>query len=131
LRPYVATLKADPAFTKLAPALRFEALCQIVEVDHPDRARQMREWLPAAQTGTLKWLETVTEEKPAVQEVEMWTVSKDTRTLRCVARYIPIGIDLRLMQGDDFHRTELHRDADAANAKAAEWKTALMERGWR
>jgi hypothetical protein len=54
LRPYVATLKADPAFTKLAPALRFEALCQIVEVDHSDRARQMREWSPAAQTGTMK-----------------------------------------------------------------------------
>ena len=64
LRPYFAALKADPAFTKLAPALRFEALCQIVEVDHPDRARQMREWSPTAQTGTLKWLETVTEEKP-------------------------------------------------------------------
>jgi hypothetical protein len=43
LRPYFAALKADPAFTKLAPALRFEALCQVVEVDHPDRARQMRE----------------------------------------------------------------------------------------
>ena len=28
------------------------------------------------------------------------------------------------MKGDEFHRTELHRDADAANAKAAEWKVA-------
>jgi hypothetical protein len=46
-------------------------------------------------------------------------------------RYLPTGLDLRLMKSDDFHRTELHRDADAANAKAAEWKTALMERGWK
>jgi hypothetical protein len=130
LRPYLAALKADPAFTTLATALRFEALRQMVEVDHPDRARQMREWSPAAQTGTLKWLETVTKEKPPVREVEMWVVTKDTRTLRCVARYLPIGIGLRLMQGEDFRRTEVHRDADAVNAKAAEWKAALLERGW-
>jgi hypothetical protein len=44
--------------------------------------------------------------------------------------HLPIGIDLRLMQGEDFRRTELHRDADAANAKAAEWKAALLERRW-
>jgi hypothetical protein len=113
LRPYVAALKADPAFTTLAPALRFEALCQIVEVDHPDRARQMREWSPAAKTGTLKWLETVTKEKP-VTEVEMWAVVKGNRTRKCVARYLPIGIDLRLMEGDDFRRTEVHKDGDLA-----------------
>jgi hypothetical protein len=54
LRPYFATLKADHVCTMLAPALRFEALCQVVEVDHSDRPRQMREWSPAAQTGTMK-----------------------------------------------------------------------------
>jgi hypothetical protein len=62
-----------------------------VEVDHTDRARQMREWSPAAQTGRLKWLETVTREKPPVEEVEMWTVCKDKRTLRCVARTFPLA----------------------------------------
>jgi hypothetical protein len=61
----------------------------------------------------------------------MWTVSKDKRTLRCVARYLPIGIDLRLMHGEDFRRTEVHRNADAANARAAEWRSALEERGWK
>jgi hypothetical protein len=35
------------------------------------------------------------------------------------------------MQGSDFRRTELHRDADAATAKAAEWKAALLDRGWQ
>ena len=53
------------------------------------------------------------------------------RELRCVARYLPSGIDLRLMQGQEFRRTELHGDADAATAKATEWKAALLERGWR
>jgi hypothetical protein len=76
LRPFYVSLKADPAFTKLAPALRFEALCQVVEVDHPDRARQMREWSRTAKQGTLKWLETVTKEKPPVSGVELWTVAK-------------------------------------------------------
>jgi hypothetical protein len=114
------TLKADPAFNMLAMPLRFAALCEVVEVDHLDRARWMREWSPAAQEGMLNWLETVTKEKPAVTEVELWTVTKGTRTLRCIAPYLPIGIDLRLMQGPDFHRTEVHRNADAANARAAE-----------
>ena len=41
------------------------------------------------------------------------------------------GIDLRLMQGQEFRRTELHREADAATAKAEAWKAALLERGWR
>jgi hypothetical protein len=129
LRPFVAVLKADPAFTMLAPALRFEALCQVVEVDHPDRARQMREWSPAAQTGTLKWLETVTKEKPPVTEVGIWSATKGGRTLRCVARYLPIGIDVRLMEGDDFRRTEVHKDGDLAEIRATEWRRALEERG--
>ena len=86
---------------------------------------------PASQEGTLKWLETVTKEKPPVEEVAMWTVIKGTRTIRCVARYLPIGIDLRLMEGDDFRRTEVHKDGDLAEIKAAEWKQKLKERGWR
>src|SRR4029450_773724 len=111
LRPYYVTLKADPAFNMLAIPLRFAALCDVVGVDHPDRARWMKEWSPAAQTGTLHWLESVTkEEKAAVTELELWTVTKGTRTLRCVARYLPIGIDLQLMEADDFRRTELHTD---------------------
>ena len=58
----------------------------------------------------------------------LWSVRKGERELRCVVRYLPTGLDVRLMKGDEFHRTELHRDADAANAKADEWETALMER---
>jgi hypothetical protein len=35
------------------------------------------------------------------------------------------------LRGQVFRRTELHRDADTATAKATEWKTALLERGWQ
>jgi hypothetical protein len=38
----------------------------------------------------------VTKEKPSVQEVELWRVQKDARELRCVVRYMPHGLDLRL-----------------------------------
>jgi hypothetical protein len=89
LRHYYVTLKADPAFNMLAMPLKFAALCEVVEVDHLDRARWMREWSPAAQEGMLNWLETVTKEKPAVTEVELWTVTKGTRALRCIPRYLP------------------------------------------
>jgi hypothetical protein len=98
LRPCFAALKADPAYHTLAMPLRFLALCDLVAVEHPERAAWMRQWSPAAQEGTLRWLESATKEKPAVTELELWTVKKDRRTLRCVARYLPSGIDLRLLE---------------------------------
>ena len=128
LRPY---LKADPAYHTLAMPLRFAALCDVVGADHPERAAWMKQWSPAAQEGTLKWLESATKEKPAVTELELWTVTKGTRTLRCVARYLPLGIDLRLMESDDFRRTELQKDADLAEIRSMEWRQALEERRWK
>ena len=89
----------------------------------------MRDWSPAAKDGTLKWLESVTKEIPAVQEVELWRVTKDTRELRCVLRYMPHGLDVQLMQGYDFRRTELLKEAPSVEVRAAEWRTALVERG--
>ena len=91
----------------------------------------MREWSPAAKEGILKWLDSVTQQKPAVREVELWRVTKDVRELRCVVRYMPSGLDLRLMLGDEFRTTELHKDAPSVQARADEWRTALLERGWR
>ena len=129
--PYFATLKADPAYHTLAMPLRFAALCDVVAHEHPEPAKWMRDWSPAAREDTLKWLESATKEKPAVTELELWTVTKGTRTLRCVARYLPLGIDLRLMEGDDFRRTELHKDGDLAKVRATGWRQALEERGWK
>lgn len=130
LRAFYGALKHDGAFWMLAIPQRFEALCVAVESEHPSRAASMREWSPAAKEGVLGWLESVTKEKPTVHEVEFWRVSKDTRELRCMARYTPSGIDLRLMQGDDFRRTELLKDAPSVEARAAKWRTALLDRGW-
>ena len=129
LRPYFAALAQDHAFARLAPSIQFSGLCDAVAPEHPAKAAQMREWSPAAQTGTLRGLANVIKQHPPANEVELWIMRKGARELRCVMRYLPTGLDLRLMNGDEFRRTELHRDADGANAKAAEWKTALTERG--
>jgi hypothetical protein len=78
-RPYYVALKADGGLQKLAMPLRFEALCCAVEGEYPSRAASMREWSPAAKEGILKWLDSVTWQKPAVREVDLWRVTKDTR----------------------------------------------------
>jgi hypothetical protein len=43
---------------------------------------------------------------------------------------MPSGLDLRLMLGEEFCTTELHKDAPSARARADEWRAALLERGW-
>jgi hypothetical protein len=47
-----------------------------------------------------------------------------------MAVYLPNGIDLRLMEGVDFRRTQLQKDAPAIEAQADGWLRALQERGW-
>ena len=56
-------------------------------------------------------------------------VQKKDRGLRCIVVHLPTGIDLRLMEGDDFRRTELHKYADLAEIRSIGWKQALEERG--
>ena len=45
---FYVTLKADPAFSTLAIPLRFVALCELVAIEHPERATWKRQWSPAA-----------------------------------------------------------------------------------
>lgn len=55
-------------------------------------------------------LANVVYERPTQREVELWRVRKAPRELRCLAVYLPTGIDLKLMEGADFRRTQLFRD---------------------
>ena len=55
---------------------------------------------------------------------------KGERELRCLAVYLPSGIDVRLFEGADFRRTQLVRDSREVEALADKWRTALAERGW-
>jgi hypothetical protein len=60
----------------------------------------------------------------------LWSITKGNRRLDCLAVYLPSGIDLRLMEGTEFRRTELFREASTLKARADEWRKAMFERGW-
>ena len=55
---------------------------------------------------------------------------KGERELSSVTRYLPTGIDVRLLEGEDFRRTKLCRDALAVESLADAWRAALIDRGW-
>jgi hypothetical protein len=91
----------------------------------------MRDWPPAAQSALLKHLSDSLDERPhPSRDIELWQVRKGARTLRCVAVYLSIGVDLRLMEAADSRRTELIKQPEQVEARASEWKTALLEKAW-
>jgi hypothetical protein len=62
---------------------------------------------------------------------ELWRVRKGDRELRCVAHYLPSGIDVRLLEADgSFRRTQLCKMAPEVEKLSGEWLKALLEVGW-
>jgi hypothetical protein len=58
-------------------------------------------------------------------------VQKGDRGLRCVAHYLPTGIDVRLLEADgSFRRTQLCRIAPEVEKLSADWLKALLDVGW-
>lgn len=102
LRPYYSRLQQHPAFRHFAPAHQYQQLLEAIRVDHPAEAARMREWSAGAQHGLLLHLASMLEQKAGADPVQLWTVKKADRELRCVAHYLPGGIDLRLMEGTIF-----------------------------
>jgi hypothetical protein len=133
LYPIYAKLRANHRFGLLAPAHQFDALATAVEQESPIKGTAMREWSAAAQMAMLKWLSDVVQEQPnPVNEIELWRVRKGERELRCVAVYLPIGIDVRLFEGTDFRRTQLTHDAPECESVSREWRKKLIEeRDWQ
>jgi hypothetical protein len=78
----------------------------------------------------LTWLDTVTRTRPRHRETEVWRMRKDERECRCVAVYLPTGIDVRLFIGDEMERTRLMPDKYLAKRLSAEWATQLRAAGW-
>ena len=131
LKPIYAQLRANPAFARLAPVSQFLELCRAATDHSPPKAEAMREWHPAAKSALLKHLSNSLDEQPhPSRDIELWRVRKGARTLRCVAVYLSIGVDLRLMEAGDFRRTELIKLPEHVEARASEWKTALLEKAW-
>ena len=110
---------------------QYELLRRAVAEDHPAQAAQMAEWSIAAQEGLLLHLASVALDTSRVSIVELWKVNKNGRELRCVAQYLSTGIDVRLLEGEGFRRTQLCHTAPEANELNDKWLAALVERGWQ
>jgi hypothetical protein len=90
----------------------------------------MREWSEAGQHGLLLHLANCFHQLDTNKTEELWRVHKRDRELVCMAVYLASGIDIWLLEGTDFRRTQLCRDAPAATALANQWKAKLLEVGW-
>jgi hypothetical protein len=124
-------LRSDHRFGLLSSAHQFEALAKAIEEQSPTKAATMREWSPDAQVAMLKWLNDVTDEHlNSTNQIELWRVRKGDRELLCVAVYLQNGIDVRLMEGEDFRRTQLVKDAPATALLSQKWCAALIASGW-
>jgi hypothetical protein len=130
LRVFYIRLQSRTPFHELSSDEQFAQLCDAVAADHPEQAEAMRNWTSIAKDALLRDLAESSEGgQPAVSTV-LWRVHKDSRELRCIAQYMPSGIDVRLLEGDGFRRTQLCPDATAADALSHEWRTDLLQRGW-
>jgi hypothetical protein len=69
----------------------------------------------------LTWLDTETHTRPRHRETELWRLRKGEREIRCVAVYLPTGIDVRVFIGDEMERTRLMTDKYFAERLSAEW----------
>jgi hypothetical protein len=63
--------------------------------------------------------------------IERWRLMKAARTARCLEAPHPLGVELRVMIGDDdLRRSEVFRAKPAAAGAAAEWRAAFEQKGW-
>jgi hypothetical protein len=108
MRPHYETVASREGFAVLPIPIPFATRVNAIAQEHPSKAAKLREIddLPW-QRAILGSLAHVIYSRPAQREVEPWRMAKDSRELRCITRYLPTGIDLRLMEGEDFRRTQL------------------------
>jgi hypothetical protein len=110
--------------------LQASALADAVQADYPAKAAEIRDWNHATAVAMLTWLDTVTRTRPRHRETELWRMRKGARECRCVAVYLPTGIDLRLFVGDEMERTRLMPDKYFAERLSAEWASQLRDAKW-
>ena len=125
-----ARLSEKHTFRLLSPSHQFELLRAEVALEHPARAAAMDEWSSVAKDGLLLHLANTVEQISPTDTIELWRVRKGPRELRCITKYLPIGIDVRLFEGEEFRRTQLCRDAPAVEGLSDTWRKALAASGW-
>lgn len=131
MRPIYADVARRPGFATWSTQHQFNALVDAIAAEYPQEAAKMRDDGPITQRAILGLLADMTRRKVPARQVELWTVRKGEDELRALAVYLPSGIDLRLVEQDEFRRTALCRDAPELHARARAWKTKLLDIGWR
>lgn len=130
LSVYYATLRADPAFLRLAPSLQAAALADRVAAESPSRATEIRQWNTATLNAMLAVLQAETDARPLRRTTTLWRATKGSRTVECTAVYMPTGIDLRVIEDRTPWQTLLFRRSHGAEAQAGRWQQEMAVRGW-
>src|SRR5687767_13988120 len=110
LRPIYRRLAAERAFHLLAEPLQFERLIEAAAEVSERHAALMREYTPVAKAAILRHLAKAESLRPGAKHVELWTLRTSERELVCVAVYLPLGVDLRVLEGGYMRRTQLVKD---------------------
>ncbi len=131
LRPLFARLRSNHKFAELAPSHQFNALVVAAEEESPSKAGQLREWNSTTQIALLNWLnDVVIEQSNRTCEVEQWRVRKGDRELTCVSVYLPVGIDMRLLEGRRLQAHAAGPRRAGGRGVSTDWRTKLLEQGW-
>lgn len=130
LRPIYRRLAADRSFHLLAEQLQFDRLIEAATEVSERHAAVMREYNVATRSAILRHLAKAESLRPGAEQVELWTLKKGDRVLRCAAVYLPAGVDVRVFENDEMRRTQLVKDGPAAEALAEEWRTKACAVGW-
>ncbi len=130
LRPLWQALKQQKFFDPLAPELQAEQLAAALATDHPTKAQEIRAWNATTRRAMLAVLDESVRAGKSSKEVELWRMRKGERGLRCVAVYLPTGVDLRLLEAGDLRRTELFQDGLSLQGRSRAWRAALIRSGW-
>ena len=65
-------------------------------------------------------------ERHTAKEIELWMTTTGGRERRCLAVYVPSGIDLRLLEDGEIIRTELFHDGPSAVGAARRWRAGRL-----
>lgn len=131
LLPHWASLKRQTFFDRLAPELQARALAEALEASHPAEAKDIREWTPPTRRTMLARLDGCLRPDRARPQRVLWTARRgERREVSCVAVSLPFGIELRLTEQGEMLRSELLRETYLVEARAEEWRLAMVGAGW-
>jgi hypothetical protein len=130
LRPLYSRLAAVRDFHRLAGPLQFDRLVEAAAEVSEHHAVLMREWTTPAKAAILRHLAKAESLRPGAKHVELWRLKKGDRELLFFAVYLPVGVDLRVLEAGDMRKTQLVQDGPHAEALAAEWRAKAEATGW-